>query len=178
MKNLYFLLASLLLWTTSCNSPNAEKRVHKLLIDRQQTLSTAESCTGGTIAARFVAMPGASAYFKCGVVVYGLDTKRDLLHISGDTVARYGAVSEEIARQMADGVRATGSSHYAVATTGVAGPTGGTPENPVGTVWIAVSSPTRTVTRKVHIKGNRKQVIRKAGTEAIEMLEAEMLADK
>lgn len=178
MNKLCFSLALLMLFATSCNNADAEKRVHKLLVERGQTLATAESCTGGTIAARFVALPGASAYFKCGVVVYGLEAKRDLLHVSGDTVAMYGAVSEEVARQMADGIRATGSSHYAIATTGVAGPTGGTPENPVGTVWIAVSSPTRTVTRKIHIKGNRTQVIHKAGTAAIEMLEEEMLTDR
>ena len=142
-----------------------EERVHKLLTDRIQTLATAESCTGGTIAARFTAMPGASAYFKCGVVTYSLDAKQNFVNICCDTIARYGAVSEQVVRQMAEGVRHLANAHYAIATTGIAGPTGGTPEYPVGSVWIAVSSPLRTT-----------QIIREAGTAAIELLEEELLA--
>jgi nicotinamide-nucleotide amidase len=132
-----------LLALTSCMRQQPEERVHKLLTDRIQTLATAESCTGGTIAARFTAMPGASAYFKCGVT-YSLDAKQNFVNICCDTIARYGAVSEQVVRQMAEGVRHLANAHYAIATTGIAGPTGGTPEYPVGSVWIAVSSPLRT----------------------------------
>ena len=124
-----------------------EERVHKLLTDRIQTLATAESCTGGTIAARFTAMPGASAYFKCGVVTYSLDAKQNFVNICCDTIARYGAVSEQVVRQMAEGVRHLAHAHYAIATTGIAGPT-----------------------------GDRTQIIREAGTAAIELLEEELLA--
>ena len=89
-----------LLALTSCMRQQPEERVHKLLTDRIQTLATAESCTGGTIAARFTAMPGASAYFKCGVVTYSLDAKQNFVNICCDTIARYGAVSEQVVRQM------------------------------------------------------------------------------
>ena len=109
-------------------------------------------------------------------MAYSLDTKQEILQISCDTIARYGAVSEQVVRQMAEGVRRASNSHYAVATTGIAGPTGGTPEYPVGSVWIAVSTPLRTTTRLIRAGGSRNAVIRKAGTAAIELLEEELLA--
>ena len=146
-----------LLALTSCMRQQPEERVHKLLTDRIQTLATAESCTGGTIAARFTAMPGASAYFKCGVVTYSLDAKQNFVNICCDTIARYGAVSEQVVRQMAEGVRHLANAHYAIATTGIAGPTGGTPEYPVGSVWIAVSSPLRTTARLIHAKATARK---------------------
>lgn len=82
-----------------------QELIHKLLTERRQTLATAESCTGGTIAARFTAMPGASAYFLCGVVSYSNASKQTVLGVDPDTLARYGAVSEQVARQMAEGAR-------------------------------------------------------------------------
>ena len=148
-----------LLALTSCMRQQPEERVHKLLTDRIQTLATAESCTGGT-----------------GVVTYSLDAKQNFVNICCDTIARYGAVSEQVVRQMAEGVRHLANAHYAIATTGIAGPTGGTPEYPVGSVWIAVSSPLRTTARLIHAKGDRTQIIREAGTAAIELLEEELLA--
>ena len=159
-----------LLALTSCMRQQPEERVHKLLTDRIQTLATAESCTGGTIAARFTAIS------TCGVVTYSLAAKQNFENISCDTIARYGAVSEQVVRQMAEGVRHLANAHYAIATTGIAGPTGGTPEYPVGSVWIAVSSPLRTTARLIHAKGDRTQIIREAGTAAIELLEEELLA--
>ena len=175
MNKILALLAALAL-TTSCCASKPEKRVHKLLMDRMLTLSVAESCTGGAIASRFTAMPGASAYFKGGAVAYWNQTKSLLLNVSADTIARYGVVSEQVVRQMAEGARRAADTHYAIATTGMAGPSGGTPEIPVGTVWIAVSSPEHTLTRLVHIKGNRNRVIREAGSAAIELLEEELTA--
>ena len=148
-KILLSTATALMLSLTACSSHAPEKRVHRILTDRIQTLAVAESCTGGTIAARFTALPGASAYFKCGVVAYSLE---------------------------AEGVRRASNSHYAVATTGIAGPTGGTPEYPVGSVWIAVSSPLRTTTLLIRAGGSRNAVIRKAGTAAIELLEKELQA--
>ena len=175
-KILLSTATALMLSLTACSSHAPEKRVHRILTDRIQTLATAESCTGGTIAARFTAMPGASAYFKCGVVTYSLDAKQNFVNICCDTIARYGAVSEQVVRQMAEGVRHLANAHYAIATTGIAGPTGGTPEYPVGSVWIAVSSPLRPTARLIHAKGDRTQIIREAGTAAIELLEEELLA--
>lgn len=176
MNKIATLLAVLAL-TASCCGSKPEKRVHKLLMDRMLTLSVAESCTGGSIASRFTAMPGASAYFKGGVVTYWNQTKSLLLNVSADTIARYGVVSEQVVRQMAEGARHAVDTHYAIATTGIAGPSGGTPEIPVGTVWIAVSSPERTVTRLIHIKGNRDRVIREAGSTVIELLEEELTGE-
>ena len=176
MNKIATLLAVLAL-TASCCGSKPEKRVHKLLMDRMLTLSVAESCTGGSIASRFTAMPGASAYFKGGVVTYWNQTKSLLLNVSADTIARYGVVSEQVVRQMAEGARHAVDTHYAIATTGMAGPSGGTPEIPIGTVWIAVSSPERTVTRLIHIKGNRDRVIREAGSAVIELLEEELTGE-
>lgn len=164
------LMAAVLL--TACNSSAPETRLHRMLTERMQTLVLAESCTGGAIASRFTTLPGASAYFKGGIVAYSLDVKRDVLGVSCDTIARYGAVSEPVVRQMAEGARRIANAHYAIATTGIAGPTGGTPEQPVGTVWIAVSTPQQTATRLIRASGNRQRIIRRAGTAAIELLEA------
>ena len=157
-KILLSTATAFILSLTACSSHAPEKRVHRILTDRIQTLAVA------------------SAYFKCGVVAYSLDTKQEILQISCDTIARYGAVSEQVVRQMAEGVRRASNSHYAVATTGIAGPTGGTPEYPVGSVWIAVSTPLRTTTRLIRAGGSRNAVIRKAGTAAIELLEEELRA--
>lgn len=168
------LLAALL---TACNNSTPEQRVHQILTDRIQTLATAESCTGGTLAARFTAIPGASAYFKGGLVTYSNTSKHDLLGVDPDTLSRYGAVSEQVAQQMAECARHLNDTHFAIATTGIAGPSGGTPETPVGTVWIAVSSPLSTRTRLIHIQGDRDKVIQDSGTEAIKLLE-EVLASE
>ena len=169
MNKLLALLAVIAL-TASCNSFKPEKNVHRLLIDRTQTLAVAESCTGGSIAARFTAMPGASAYFKGGVVAYWNQTKELLLGISRDTIARYGVVSEQIVRKMAEGVRHAADAHYGIATTGIAGPSGGTPELPVGSVWIAVSSPERTVAILKQCGTDRGQIIDRASAFAIGLL--------
>lgn len=177
MNRLLPLIVFAALTCSACNNAAPEKRVHRIMTDRMLTLATAESCTGGTIAARFTAIPGASAYFKCGVVAYSLDAKRDILRVSSDTIARYGAVSEQVVRLMAEGVRKAAGCHYAIATTGIAGPSGGTPEQPVGTVWIAVSSPLRTISQLIHIGGSRRQVIRRAGNAVMKLLETELQAD-
>ena len=177
MKPLLILIAGLLLACTSCDRNTPEQRVHRLLTDRTLTLATAESCTGGTIAARFTALPGASAYFLGGIVSYSNKSKDILLGVSPDSIAAYGVVSEQVVRLMAQGVqRVTGASHT-IATTGIAGPTGGTTLQPVGTVWIAVATPTGVITQKILAKGNRNRIIRQAGTSAIEILEKELLAE-
>lgn len=111
--------------------------VNDALRKRGFTLSVAESCTGGGIAAAVTSVPGSSEIFKGGVVAYANDVKRDLLSVSEDNLQLYGAVSEAVVYQMAVGVASLMRTTCAVATSGIAGPGGGTPEKPVGTVWTA-----------------------------------------
>ena len=107
------------------------------LTARGQTVATAESCTGGLIAAACTAIAGSSNWFERGVVTYSNDAKTELLGVPPDTIARFGAVSAEVARAMAEGVLARTPAALALAVTGVAGPGGGSPAKPVGTVWLA-----------------------------------------
>ena len=147
-----------------------QELVHGMLIRSGRTLATAESCTGGSIAARFTALAGASAYFKGGVVAYANGAKSDLLGVDPQTIARHGAVSEEVARQMAEGARRALRADYAVATTGIAGPTGGTAAKPVGTVWIAVATPHETVAVLRQCGSDRGQIIERAASFAVALL--------
>ena len=147
-----------------------QELVHNLLTARGLTLATAESCTGGAIAARFTAMPGASAYFLCGAVSYSNESKSALLGVDPAAIRRFGAVSEEVARQMAEGARRISGADYAVSTTGIAGPTGGTAEKPVGTVWIAVSTPHGTTAVLKQCGTDRGQIIDRASALAISLL--------
>ncbi len=149
---------------------SVQELVHRTLVERGRTLAVAESCTGGTIAARFTAMPGASAYFRCGVVAYSNEAKRDLLGVDAEALARYGAVSEQVAHQMAEGVRRVAGADYAVATTGIAGPAGGSPEKPVGTVWIAVATPSGTTAVVKRCGTDRGQIVDRASAFAIGLL--------
>ncbi len=131
--------------------------VHKTLTERGLTLATAESCTGGTIASSLTAQAGASAYFKGGVVAYSNEVKECALGVQHSTLEAHGAVSEETAREMAEGVRRRLGADLAIATTGIAGPDGGTPEKPVGTVWIAVADATHTEAQLLSFPGRRRQ---------------------
>jgi len=109
------------------------------LRDREETLAVAESCTGGLIGAAITAVPGASDYFDAGLTTYAYDAKRRHLGVSREALDEHGAVSEPVAREMARGVRDVTDVTWGIATTGIAGPTGGTDENPVGTVYIGIS---------------------------------------
>ena len=131
--------------------------VHKTLTERGLTLATAESCTGGTIASSLTAQAGASAYFKGGVVAYSNEVKECALGVQHSTLEAHGAVSEETAREMAEGVRTRLGADLAIATTGIAGPDGGTKEKPVGTVWIAVADVTHTEAQLLSFPGRRRQ---------------------
>ena len=131
--------------------------VHSQLTAKGKTLATAESCTGGTIASQLTALAGASRYFRGGVVAYSNEVKECALGVQHNTLEQYGAVSEQTAREMAEGVRERFDSDYAIATTGIAGPDGGTPTKPVGTVWIAVASRTHTEAALLNFPGRRRQ---------------------
>jgi nicotinamide-nucleotide amidase len=126
-----------------------EAVVIRQLTDSRQTLAVAESCTGGGIADRLTNVPGASAVFLGGFVTYSNEAKEKFLGVRSETLAQHGAVSEPVAREMAEGARREMKSDFAIAVTGIAGPTGGTPEKPVGTVFIAVASQGRTLVIKM-----------------------------
>lgn len=154
-----------------------QSAVAEMLLAKGATLSAAESCTGGALSAKFTAMSGASEYFWGGVVSYDNSVKENVLGVSRSNLDTYGAVSEQVARQMAEGVRRVCGTTYGVATTGIAGPSGGTPDKPVGTVWMAVAAPTRTIA-KVVVHGKIRAVnIERAATAAINMLRLELKAE-
>ncbi len=139
-----------------------------LLGDRQ--IAVAESCTGGALAARLVSVPGSSAYFRGGVIAYSNDVKAGLLGVKEAVLASHGAVSEECALQMARGVRRLLGTHIAISTTGIAGPEGGTPQKPVGLVYVALSTPEgETVTRNVW-SGDRMKNIELSVQEGLRLL--------
>jgi nicotinamide-nucleotide amidase len=142
----------------------------KLLLDRKMTMATAESCTGGSIAARVTSVPGSSEYFKGGVVAYTIAVKESVLHVPAEIIDKYGVVSEETAVEMAKGAMRTIGADCAVATTGVAGPSGGTPEIPVGSVWIAAAVGHRIITKLQKGDDGRMENVNKAVRNALHML--------
>ncbi|GAB3566764.1 competence/damage-inducible protein A [Spirosoma luteolum] len=154
-----------------------ETVIGKLLLDRGLTLSAAESCTGGYVSAQLTKVPGASAYFQGSVVSYSNALKTDLLGVSPDTLATHGAVSEETIRQMAEGVRQRLKTDVGIATSGIAGPGGGTPDKPVGTVWIAVATANQTKTRRLTLGQYRDQNIQLTTTYVLNLLREQLLAD-
>ena len=125
------------------------REVSELLWEMEKTLSTAESCTGGRIAEAIIGTPGASKYFKGGIISYVNEVKESLLGVDHQVLEVQTAVCEEVARQMVVGACKTLNTDYAIAATGFAGPTGGTKEIPVGTIWLACGSKDRVVTMKV-----------------------------
>lgn len=134
------------------------------------TLATAESCTGGNIAHTITAVPGSSEYFKGSVVAYSNEVKRNLLGVKAETLDSLGAVSEQVAAQMAEGAAKALSTDCAIATSGIAGPGGAVAGKPVGTVCIAVKTPKSTITTTRHFPGTRDRVIDRATTEGLIML--------
>lgn len=147
----------------------------KLLTQSGATLAVAESCTGGALSTKFTALPGASGYFLGGVVSYANSIKSSVLGVSEESLRQHGAVSREVAVEMATGVRRLYGSDYALATTGIAGPDGGSDEKPVGTVWIALSTPDRTVARKFVFGKLREQNIERAAATAVNLLRLTLL---
>ncbi len=139
---------------------STEQILGNLLRERGATLAVAESCTGGLIAGRITAVAGSSDYFAGGVIAYDNRVKIRQLGVAAALIARHGAVSEEVARAMAEGVRKRFQTDYAVSVTGVAGPGGGTPEKPVGTIWLGLAGPNGTVAAKWTLPGGRRHEIR------------------
>jgi len=141
--------------------------VSRMLKASGLTLSTAESCTGGNIAHLLTLHPGSSLFFKGGVVAYSNEVKQNVLGVNPKDIENHGAVSKEVVEQMAQGVRKALSTDIAVATSGIAGPDGGTPEKPVGTVWISASDGQKTISKLFHFGNFRERNIEKATFAAI-----------
>uniref|UniRef100_UPI004055B108 competence/damage-inducible protein A n=1 Tax=Alistipes sp. TaxID=1872444 RepID=UPI004055B108 len=153
---------------------SVEELVHNILIERGDTLAVAESCTGGTIASKFTAQAGAAAYFLCGVVSYSNEAKCNVLGVNPRDIEQYGAVSEQVAKAMAEGARVVSGAKFAISTTGIAGPTGGSAEKPVGTVWIGVATPEKNFAVLKNCGTDRSQIISRATAYAIALLYEEI----
>lgn len=129
-----------------------------MLIEKGLTVATAESCTGGLLAHYLTGISGSSSYFMGGVVAYSNRIKQEVLGVEEETLAQFGAVSEQTAQEMASGIQARFHTDIGLSTTGIAGPTGGTPEKPVGLVWIGISTPEITRAFECHFEGDRTQI--------------------
>ena len=151
-----------------------ELAVARLLESRGKTLAVAESCTGGLIATRLTDVPGISRWFLEGVVAYSNEAKVRILGVEPGLLRTAGAVSEPVARAMAEGIRSRAGADLGVGITGIAGPSGGSPEKPVGTVHIAVATGTRTVHRKLSLIGTRSVVRDRAAKHALNLLRLEL----
>jgi nicotinamide-nucleotide amidase len=154
---------------------NMERAVGTVLLERNATVASAESCTGGLVASRITDVPGASRYFLTGVVAYANDTKRWLLGVSQEILDTEGAVSEACARAMAEGVRGINGADFGVATTGIAGPDGGTETKPVGLVYIAVADANGTVCIEQNWPGTRDQFKQRVSQMALNLLRKRIL---
>lgn len=151
-----------------------EEVIGILLQERKASVATAESCTGGNIAQLISSVPGSSSYFEGGVVSYSNPAKIDLLEVPAACIESYGAVSEETVRLMAEGARRLFKTDFAIATSGIAGPGGGSAEKPVGTVWIAVAGPERTKAQVFRFGLHRGRNVRRSSLMALDMLRREL----
>ena len=155
-----------------------EKKIERILVHRKFTVTTAESCTGGLIAASLVNADGISAVFKEGYITYSNEAKVKLLGVKEETLARFGAVSRETAQEMAEGAAKASGAEAAIAVTGIAGPGGGTPEKPVGLVYIVCHVNGKTVVKRCFYGGDRDNVRHMAAKEALELLYCQILSEE
>ena len=145
-------------------------KISLLLKKQRLKIATAESCTGGLIAHTFTNISGASDYFDRGIVSYSNSAKTQLLDVPEKLIKKYGAVSSPVAKAMADGIRKAADVDIGIATTGIAGPTGGTKDKPVGLVFIAISTKANNIVKKFQFKGNRTQNKHDTCKAALDML--------
>ncbi len=147
-----------------------EQALGQLLLSKNKTMATAESCSGGYIAHLITAIPGSSEYFKGTVVAYAYDVKEDVLGVQHVTLETKGAVSEETVTEMLNGLLLKTTADYGIATSGIMGPGGGTEDKPVGTVWVAVGSKEKMIAKKLHFRFDRLKNIELTATNALLML--------
>lgn len=151
--------------------------VGKLLAEKGMTVSTAESCTGGYVSHLLTAIPGSSAWYMGSTITYSYKSKTDILEVPAELINSLGAVSEEVVRVMADNVKKKLGTDCSIATSGIAGPGGGTPAKPVGTVWVAVSTPKGTTTRLLRLGDDRLRNIEVASQTALNILRQRLMEE-
>ncbi len=157
------------------DNDDLETVIVRLLTERKQTLALAESCTGGCIAHRITNVPGASAVLLAGLVTYSNQAKKKFLGVRAETLQQHGAVSEPVAREMAEGARTETAADYAISVTGIAGPAGGTPTKPVGTVFMALAGTFETITAQHLNPFDRETFKQVTADQALEMLRRKIL---
>ncbi|MBE0649891.1 MAG: competence/damage-inducible protein A [Bacteroidales bacterium] len=152
-----------------------EEAIGNLLKEKGKTIATAESCTGGYIAHLITSIAGSSDYYKGSIISYSNEVKMNLLGVSSASLEEYGAVSQDVVEQMATGARERLKTDYAMATSGIAGPDGGTEEKPVGTTWIALAGPNGVISQRFHFGEHRGRNIRRSALVALNMLRMELI---
>lgn len=156
------------------NENSIEYILGEILCKNELTISTAESCTGGMLAAKLISYPGISSSFLEGAITYSNEAKIKRLGVKKETLNAYGAVSKETAKEMVEGIAKESGSNTSIATTGIAGPGGGTNEKPVGLVYIAVHVNNNTIVEKCNFSGDREEVRTSATNYALKMLKIEL----
>jgi len=151
--------------------------VGRILASRHKTMGTAESCTGGYVAHLVTSVPGSSVYYKGSVISYANELKHEILGVDSKIIDQYGAVSKETASQMVKGALRVLKTDYALVTTGIMGPDGGTAEKPVGTVWIGVGNAGKTETHHFHFRFDRQRNTELTATNALNILRKFVLQD-
>jgi len=149
--------------------------VGELLKENNRTLSTAESCTGGNVSKMLTSISGSSSFFNGSIVSYSNQSKSELLDVNEQNIEKYGAVSQQVVEQMAANVRLKFNSDFGISTSGIAGPSGGTTEKPVGTVWIAVANKDKVVSKKLNLGYNRERNIHVSSLSVLNLLRLELL---
>lgn len=177
-KNFEKLQSLLQPWLVVAEDITLQEAVLNVLKQKNKTLATAESCTGGYIAHLITSIPGSSAAFKGSVVSYANEAKQNILGVQHHTLQTTGAVSEETVREMLQGTLKNLNADYAIATSGIMGPDGGSAEKPVGTVWVAVGNSHKIITRKFSFRFDRKRNIELTAMNALNMLRQAVLEDK
>jgi nicotinamide-nucleotide amidase len=152
-----------------------EEVLGRILAERKLTIAIAESCTGGMIAHKITNVPGSSRYFERAIVAYSNQSKINQLHVPKELIEKHGAVSKEVAEAMALGIRQNAGTDIGISTTGIAGPTGGTGEKPVGLVWIGYSDANETIAQKFNFGDGRLRVKERASQTAIDLVRRKIL---
>jgi len=156
--------------TNSQTLTTIAQQLGEILCKKNAKLTIAESCTGGAISEAITSVSGSSHWFEFGFVTYANSAKRQLLGVSEETLEQYGAVSEQVVKQMAQGAIKQSEADYAIAVSGVAGPDGGTEEKPVGTVWVCWQTPSQIWTHKLVLSGDRQAVRTEAVKKSLQQL--------